>query len=102
MVSTDQRHVDELLESLGPKEWVLSEMAACAGDFAALYRYRDELLETHRGDWAAVYKGELICVAHGPKEIYEEMARRGLATWQVAMAVIDDIPRGIVPRRYVA
>ena len=101
MVTTDERHVDELLESLGPKEWVLSEMMAARGDFAALYRYRDELLSTHYGDWAAVHHGELICVANGPKEIYEEITRRGLASWQVAMGVIDDAPRTI-PRRYFA
>lgn len=102
MVTIDERHVDELLESLGPKEWVLAEMVATAGDFDALYRYRDELMETHRGDWAAVYHGELICVVNGPKEIYEELERRGLATWQAAMSVIDDVPRGTIPRRYFA
>jgi hypothetical protein len=91
MVTTDERHVDELLESLGPKEWVLAEMIAGMGDFAALYRYRDKLLETHRGDWAAVYHGELICVVHGPQEIYEELERRGLATWQVAMCAIHPV-----------
>ena len=91
MVTTDERHVDELLESLGPKEWVLQEMAATAGDFAALYRHRDELMETRPGQWAAVYRGELICVVDGPKEIYEEIARRGLAPWQVAMCSIHPV-----------
>ena len=102
MVTTDERHVDELLESLGPKEWVLAEMIAGMGDFAALHRHKNELLASHAGQWAAVYHGELICVVDGPEEINEEIARRGLAPWQVAMSVIDDVPRGAIPRRYFA
>jgi hypothetical protein len=102
MVTTDEHHVDELLESLGPKEWVLAEMAATAEDFAALRRYRDELLKEHAGELAVVYRGELLCMVDGPEEIYEEIARRKLAPWQVAMAVIDEVPRGAIPGRYFA
>jgi hypothetical protein len=91
MVTT--HHIDELLESLGPKEWVLAEMIGLDKDFDAFYRFRDELLPTRRGDWAAVYRGELICVAHGPAEIYEELRRRNIPTWRaVIRAIVPDRP----------
>lgn len=70
MVTTEERHIDELLESLGPKEWVLSEMAGLGDDVKAFRRFRDELLDEHGDDWAAVYHGELICVRDGPDQIY--------------------------------
>ncbi len=100
MVTTYERHVDELLESLGPKEWVLAEMMSLGQDFDAFYRYRDELLDTRRGDWAAVYHDELICVMYGPQEINAELERRGIPIWRAVVHVIDDVPRGTVPRRY--
>lgn len=92
-----KHHIDELLESLGPKDEVLVEMVGLDKDFDAFYRFRDQLLATRRGDWAAVYRGELICVEHGPAEIYAELRRRNLASWRAVIHVIDDLPRGSVP-----
>ena len=88
MVSTGQHHVDELLESIGPKEWVRGEMAGLRDDFAAFAKFRDQLLATHRGDWAAVYKGELICVARGPVEVYAELRRRQIPIWRPVIRLV--------------
>lgn len=98
MVSTAR--LDELLDSLGPRECVIEEMRGLDEDVEYYFRVREELLAAHEYEWVAIYRQQIVATSAHRDTVVSELHARKIPEWRALIHMVDRTPRGAVPARY--
>ena len=86
MVATSR--LDEILDSLGPREWVLEEMQGLDEDYLLYDRLCAELADEDASSWVGIYKGAVVGISESLDDIREGAAAAGLPAWRVVLAIL--------------
>ncbi len=95
MVSTAR--LDELLDSLGPRECVIEEMRGLDEDVEYYFRVREELLAAHEYEWVAIYRQQIVATSAHRDTVVSELRARKIPEWRALIHMVDRTPRGAVP-----